>query len=70
MGAVVIADYQLGGKTGLSRDDLNKVIKVLGIKDPQGKLPVGAKATYLLVLETEAQVPSTIKKLKKKKKAK
>lgn len=68
MSAVVLADYQLGGANDLSRDDLNKVIELLGIEDPKGKLPLGKKCSYVLVLQTEAQVPSSIRKLRKKKK--
>jgi len=60
MGAVVIADYRIGGKNDLSRTDLNKVIKALGISDPQGKLPIGSAARYILLLETSAPTPTQV----------
>jgi hypothetical protein len=60
MGVVVTADFQIGGKSNLSRQDLNRIIQVLGISDPQGKLPVGRRARYVLVLETNAPVPSRV----------
>jgi hypothetical protein len=76
MGAVVTTDFQIGGKSNLSRSDLNKIIQVLGIADPQGKLPVGRKCRYVLVLEADFKVPTEIpvpgqqKKTKSKKKSK
>ena len=60
MGAVVTADFRIGGKNDLSRSDLNKIIQVLGISDPQGKLPIGSSTKYILVLETTAPTPSQV----------
>jgi hypothetical protein len=60
MGAVVIADFRIGGKNDLSRSDLNKIIQVLGIPDPQGKLPIGSSARYILLLETTAPTPTQV----------
>jgi hypothetical protein len=70
MGANVTADFQLGGKSNLSRQDLNKIIQVLNISDPQGRLPIGRQARYVLVLETQAPIPTTTTSSKKKKKKK
>jgi len=60
MGAVVIADFRIGGKNDLSRSDLNKITQVLGISDPQGKLPIGSAARYILLLETTVPTPTQV----------
>jgi hypothetical protein len=60
MGAVVIADFRIGGKNGLSRNDLKKIIQVLGISDPQARLPIGSAARYILLLETTAPTPTQV----------
>ena len=60
MAAVVTADYQLGGASGLTRAQLNQIIQVLGISDPAGKLPIGNDAKYVLVLQVEAKVPKVV----------
>lgn len=57
MGAVVTVDYQLGGTSDLSRDQLNKIIQILGIEDPDGRLPTGADCRYVLVLERPGKLP-------------
>jgi hypothetical protein len=60
MGAVVVADFRIGGKNNLSRADLNKITQVLGISDPNHKLPTGRRARYVLMLETTAPTPSQV----------
>jgi len=60
MGAIVTANYQLGGSGDLDRDQLNQVIQILGIEDPEGKLPIGKNCRYVLVLETENKIPKSI----------
>jgi hypothetical protein len=60
MGAQVIVDFQIGGRSNLSRQDLQKIIQVLNISDPGGRLPIGRNAKYVLVLETKAPIPSTV----------
>ena len=57
MGAVVTTDFRIKGKS-LSRNDLNKIIQVLGISQGS-KLPTGSQYKYVLVLETTAKVPLT-----------
>jgi len=66
MGAVVIADFRIGGKNNLSRADLNKLTQVLGISDPNNKLPTGRGARYVLMLETTAPTPSQVPVPKKR----
>jgi len=60
MGAVVTANFQLGGTSSLKREQLNQLTKILGIEDPDGKLPLGDKCRYVLVLETENKIPTAI----------
>ena len=67
MGAIVLTDFQIGGKSNLSRADIDKLCNVLNISDPQGKLPTGRRVRYALVLQTKAKVPSQEKAKKKKK---
>ena len=68
MGAVVTAEFLIGGVNNISRNDLNKITKVLGISDPNNKLPTGRNARYVLVLETTAPTPSKVPVTKSKKK--
>jgi len=63
MGANVTADFKLGGRAGLSREQLNQICQILGIPDPpKGRLPTGRGVKYILVLEAKAKVPKTPKK--------
>jgi hypothetical protein len=68
MGAIVVVDYWLGGTSDITRDDLNKVIEILEIADPQHKLPIGDNCTYRLVLELADQLIPKAEETQKKKK--
>lgn len=57
MGAVVTADFTLGGRTNVTRAKLKKIIRALGISDPRNRLPTGRNARYILVLKTPAAIP-------------
>jgi len=57
MGSIVTAQYLIGSKK-LTRDQLDKIIAVLDIRDAAGALiqpPVGNNCTYMLVLEKDRQ---------------
>lgn len=49
MGGVVVAQYIIGSNSKLKREELDKIIEILGIADV--KPPVGRNCTYKLVLE-------------------
>ena len=58
MGGIVTAQYIIGSKSDLSRQDLDQIIQILDIRDAQGNLvqpPVGAECNYKLVLEKPNQ---------------
>lgn len=57
MSAIVTAQFVLGGKNVATRAELNQIIQLLGIRDPEGKLPVGETCRYLLVLQGQEKVP-------------
>jgi hypothetical protein len=68
MGAVVVnAEFLVGGISDISRSDLKKISKVLNIKNSD-KLPVGKRTRYVLVLETNAPIPTKRPRPKSKKK--
>jgi hypothetical protein len=62
MGGTVTAQYRLGSKDGLSREQVDQLIAVLGIKGADGNLlkpPVGDNCIYVLVLEkNDTDVPT------------
>ena len=64
MGSIVTAQYIIGTKQ-LTREQLDRIIAVLDIRDAAGQLiqpPVGDNCTYMLVLEKGRQrVPSKMK---------
>jgi hypothetical protein len=58
MGGVVTAQYIIGSNGLLTREQLDKIIEVLDLRDAAGKLrkpPVGDNCTYKLVLEKGGQ---------------
>jgi hypothetical protein len=58
MGGVVTAQYIIGSNGLLTREQLDKIIEVLDIRDAAGELlkpPVGDNCTYKLVLEKGGQ---------------
>ena len=67
MGAVVIADFRIGSRTNVTRAKLKKIIRALGISDPQNRLPTGRNARYVRVLETPASFPISKAKASKRK---
>jgi len=57
MGSTVTAQYLIGSKK-LTREQLDKIIVVLDLRDAAGALiqpPVGNNCTYMLVLEKDRQ---------------
>jgi hypothetical protein len=57
MGSIVTAQYVIGTKQ-LSREQLDRIIAVLDLRDAAGQLiqpPVGDNCTYMLVLEKGRQ---------------
>lgn len=62
MGGQVTAQYIIGSNPSLSREQVDKIIEVLNIRDADGKLlkpPVGDNCTYKLVLEKGGQIVPT-----------
>jgi hypothetical protein len=58
MGGTVTAQYIIGSNGLLTREQLDKIIEVLDLRDAAGKLrkpPVGENCTYKLVLEKGGQ---------------
>jgi hypothetical protein len=58
MGGIVTAHYILGANSHLSRDQVDKIIEVLDIRDEEGhpiKPPVGRNCRYVLILEKPIQ---------------
>ncbi|MEH2552085.1 hypothetical protein V1283_008730 [Bradyrhizobium sp. AZCC 2262] len=58
MGGIVTAHYILGANSHLSRDQVDKIIEVLDIRDESGHLlkpPVGPNCNYFLILEKADQ---------------
>jgi hypothetical protein len=62
MGGLVTAQYIIGGNSGLKREQVDKIIEILGITDGAGQLlkpPVGPNCNYKLVLEkADIDVPT------------
>jgi hypothetical protein len=58
MGAIVTARFQVGSKTGITRQDLDRICDLLRIADPvKSNLPAGDHCRYVLVLESKAKIP-------------
>ena len=58
MGAIVAARFQVGGKTGITRQDLDRICDLLRITDPvKSHLPAGDHCRYLLILESQEKIP-------------
>jgi hypothetical protein len=64
MGGIVTAQYIIGANSQLSREQLDKIIEILDIRNADGGLlkpPVGANCNYILVLEKDDQdVPASV----------
>jgi hypothetical protein len=63
MGSSVTAQYIIGANSQLQREQLDKIIEILDLRDAAGHLikpPVGDNCTYVLMLEKDDQnVPGT-----------
>ena len=62
MSGVVTAQYIIGSNSGLTRAQLDEIMRILNIRDADGALiqpPVGANCNYKLVLEKADQRPPT-----------
>jgi len=68
MAGIVTADFIIGSNSQLTRQELDKIVQVLNIRDSSGRLlrpPIGANCTYKLVLQKTGQdVPGTRAKKK------
>ena len=58
MGGFITAHYTIGANSRLTRAQVDKIIEILDIGDPEGHLikpPVGENCNYLLILEQPIQ---------------
>jgi len=58
MGGIVTAQFIIGAKSDLTREQLDKIIEILNLRDDGGALlkpPVGQNCSYKLVLEKSDQ---------------
>jgi len=58
MSGIVTAHYIIGAKSNLTRQQLDKIVEILNIRDANGTLltpPVGQNCNYMLVLEKADQ---------------
>jgi hypothetical protein len=58
MGAIVTAQYIIGANSRLTREQVDKIIEVLDIRNEEGhpiKPPVGRNCRYVLILEKPIQ---------------